>query len=185
MCRLRRRSAQVGTLAARRGLSRARIAAYRWLMRWDVLASVVVAVVGWLVGHWLNARRDLANKRRELRAGYLIDAWRRLEKACNRDERDLVRGLESALADVQLLGTPRQAELAATVARTMAQKGSAPLKQLLEELRNDLRVEMDLGSATGSIVHLRVEYEDALKALGIAVVEPMPPVKKTTAKDAD
>jgi hypothetical protein len=50
-------------------------------MRWDVVASVGVVVIGWTVGHWLNARRDLANKRRELRVQYLIEAWRKIEKA--------------------------------------------------------------------------------------------------------
>jgi hypothetical protein len=40
-------------------------------MRWDLVASVGVVVIGWIVGRWLNARRDLANKRRELRVQYL------------------------------------------------------------------------------------------------------------------
>jgi hypothetical protein len=123
-----------------------------------MLLPVLLAVAGWIVGHWLNARRDLANKRRELRVRYLVDAWRSIEKAANRADRDATRGLEEALADVQLFGTSEQAAAAAATAREMAGTGVASVSKLLEELRADLRRELYLGPASGNLIHLRVTY---------------------------
>lgn len=53
-----------------------------------LLIPTLVAVVSWFVGSWLAVRRDRANKRRDLRVQYLIEAYRRLAKATERKETD-------------------------------------------------------------------------------------------------
>ena len=120
----------------------------------------VLAVLGRLFGQALNGRRELDNKRRELRVQFLVDAWRSIERAANRAGREEARGLEQALADLQLFGTPAQADQAARVARSMGDRGreSTALDDLLETLRLDLREEMRLGRTSARLVYLRDGY---------------------------
>lgn len=52
-------------------------------MNWGLLLPLLIttftAVAGWLVVHWMAAKRDQTNKRRDLRIQYLIEAYRKLE----------------------------------------------------------------------------------------------------------
>ena len=104
-------------------------------MDWKLFAQLFVTVLvaisaGWL-GHHLAARRDLLNERRKMRVGYLLEAYRKLEGAGHRSEPEKVWPLlESAIADIQLLGSPQQAELARQFAIDMAQHHTAPLDPL-------------------------------------------------------
>ena len=41
----------------------------------------VVVVAGWYAAHFLIGKRDPANKRRDLRVQYFVEAYRRLEFA--------------------------------------------------------------------------------------------------------
>jgi hypothetical protein len=123
----------------------------------------VLAVLGTIVGRLLGARGDIDNKRREFRVHALVDAWRNIERAVNHSGLEETRGLEQALADVQLFGTPSQAEHAARVVRSMnaGEAEEAPLDDLLEALRLDLRKEMRLGRAETRLERLRTRAEAA------------------------
>ena len=134
-------------------------------MNWSLLApmlvTTVVAIVGWLAVHRLSAARDRANKRRDLRVQYLIDAYRKLESAGNRtastvDYADL---FESAVADIQLFGSPEQVKLARKFALDFASQGTAALDPLLNSLRMDLRQELQLPPLEDSITYLRITNE--------------------------
>lgn len=130
-----------------------------------LLATTLVAIVGWVAAHQFSAARDRINKRRDLRVQYLIDAYRKLEAASNRQasEEVHVEALESAVADLQLFGT--QAQVAKTIqfVKAFAATGEAPLSELLFELRRDLRQELRLDSAPGEIMHIRIipKYTEA------------------------
>ena len=91
-------------------------------------------------------RRDVENDRRKLRTEYLLEAYRRLQNASHRggNEKAYYDDLESAISDIQLLGTPRQAMLAAKFAQDMARERIAYLDDLLLDLRNSLRDELKL-----------------------------------------
>jgi len=133
-------------------------------MDWKLFAQLVVAfcvaVLGWWVGHGLSSRRDLANDRRKLRVSYLLEAYRRLEAGSNRSNAEPYRAqLESAIADVQLLGSPTQVKMARAFARDMAQHSEGSLDDLLADLRRSLRDELQLESADESIIFLRFEGE--------------------------
>lgn len=123
-----------------------------------VLTSVVLAVFGWFVGYVATIRRDRLSKRRDLRTQYLLDAYRRLEGAGNRGEvnRDDEKALESAVADIQLLGSPEQAHLARQFALEFAGRGQASLDPLLEALRLELRRELSLQPLNEGITFLRI-----------------------------
>ncbi len=75
------------------------------------LVAVVVAMVGWFVGSWLNARRDRANKEIEIRLQYEIGTYRTLALAVQRKPElgsKYFRDMETAIADIQLFGTESQ-----------------------------------------------------------------------------
>jgi hypothetical protein len=128
-------------------------------MKIDQLAplaiTVLLSLIGWYIAYWTTVRRDRLSKKRDLRIQYLIDAYRRLESAANRTNA-VMEGLESAVADIQLLGSPEQVRLAREFALEFAAAGGAGLEDLLESLRADLRRELDLRDPATRIIHLRI-----------------------------
>lgn len=117
--------------------------------------AIVVAAGGWIVSGVL-ARRGA---RRDLRVQYLVSAYRALDDASNRSpiSAQHERSLETAVADVVLLGTDQQVELANAFSRAFAQDGHADSSQLLEALRVDLRKELLLGDVGPRSTWLRIE----------------------------
>ena len=128
-----------------------------WTLFSQIAGTLLVAVVGGWLGHSLSALRDRENDRRKQRLDYLLEAYRRLESASNRDPMGPHWAkIESAVADIQLLGSAVQAELARTFAQSMARDGTAPLDPLIQELRQSLRKEMGLEAVAANVVFLRV-----------------------------
>ncbi|MHC1713149.1 MAG: hypothetical protein AB9872_13460 [Solidesulfovibrio sp.] len=119
------------------------------------LLAIVVAIVGWLVAHWLTSKRDLANERRKLKVTYLIEAYRKLEAASNTNDIFSNKQLESAIADIQLLGTIRQVLLAKEFSESIAEKNQGSLNELLFDLRQTLRLELQLDPIKEPISYLR------------------------------
>lgn len=99
----------------------------------------------WLA-HTFAASRDRKNKRREQRIAFLIEAYRRLEFISNRPSLTDAKPIESAVADIQLFGSPSQIQLVRTFVREFASTRSASLDPILEALRKDLRAELQLES---------------------------------------
>jgi hypothetical protein len=127
-----------------------------WKLAATLAVTVLVALGGWWAVHLFAAWRDLINERRKLRITYLLEAYRRLEDAVHRDdpERSWPKW-ESAIADIQLLGSQAQATMAREFALTMARDGMAPLDDVINDLRRSLRKELHLPPINGSVVHLR------------------------------
>jgi hypothetical protein len=119
--------------------------------------TAAVAVGGWLVSQ-AQARRAT---RRNMRIQYLLDAYRRLERASNRRLTPVIAAeLEAAVGDVMLLGTARQAELAAEFSRKFATEHVANTRPLLLALRDSLRGELLLGELPSSAyVSLRISTD--------------------------
>lgn len=57
-------------------------------IEWRLIATIgmstVVIVAGWFVVHWLNARRDLASRKREARLKALVAAYMRIATSHSR-----------------------------------------------------------------------------------------------------
>lgn len=111
-----------------------------------LLITSSLTICGWYILHLLNQKRDRENKKKDLRINYLIDAWKKLEYASNRDisETDFIEFIEKPIASIQLFGTLNQIELAQRLALEISEKENADLNSILEELRNDLRKELNL-----------------------------------------
>lgn len=129
-------------------------------MDWQLLTPLAAAIVGGFVVHGLTVRRDRSNKRRDQRIGYLIEAYRRLESCAQRHGPFNAVKLESAVADIQLFGSPRQVQLVQEFADEFAAQRGASLNALLRDLRCDLREELKLESVPGRILHLRIKNDE-------------------------
>jgi hypothetical protein len=93
-----------------------------------------------------------------MRVQYLLDAYRRLERAQNRDmTREVADELEAALADIQLLGSPRQVELAVAFIKEFAEKRNASAEELMQDLRRSLRQELLLDPVPPARMWPRIE----------------------------
>ncbi|RWW99550.1 hypothetical protein [Flavobacterium cerinum] len=121
-----------------------------------LLITSVVTMLGWFILHWFAKRRDIANKQKELRINYLIEAWRKLEYAANRNEFDKIECLEKPIADIQLFGTKKQISLAIELATAIVENQDSNLTGLLEELRGNLRKELNLEKVSTPIKIFRV-----------------------------
>lgn len=123
-----------------------------------LLVTTIVAAASWYVAHALAKQRDRANKRRELLVGYLIDAYRRLEAGAAREMTvEQAEAMESAIADIQLFGTPRQVQLVQDFALQIAETGGASIDDLLVSLRADLRAELGLTDVPARLQYLRFD----------------------------
>jgi hypothetical protein len=126
-----------------------------------LLIPTAVAIVSWFMGSWLSVKRDRANKRRDLRVQYLIEAYRCLATATERKETnaDYFAVLDSAIVDVQLFGSAEQIAAAQKFAKQLAEQRMAPLSELLASLRDDLREELKSERVGGPIVVLRPTFD--------------------------
>ena len=131
-----------------------------WPLFFQLLASAIVAFCGAWLAHSFSAARDRANKRREQRIAFLIAAYRGIESAANRRDGSAASALESAVADIQLFGTPRQVELVQSFVFEFTEHQSASTDALLVELRRDLRAELRFERVPDSIKFLRIIPSD-------------------------
>ena len=126
-------------------------------MNWTVFFTALITIIGWLIYHFLASRRDQANKRREKRIEYMIEIWRKLERAADRGkDKSLLPNMEEAIADIQLLGNKKQVELAIQTAEKLAKEGTVTVKDILKQLRDDLRKELKLEKINEEIKSLRM-----------------------------
>lgn len=114
---------------------------------WSLIISLIALVFSFFnlfIVHSLNKKRDLINKKKEMRIKYLITAWQLLESASNRQDASLINNLEKAIADIQLFGSLEQIRLSMEFVSYFKTNRTADTSKLLNELRNDLRKELDL-----------------------------------------
>jgi hypothetical protein len=137
-----------------------------WITFGQTVAAFCIALVGWLAAHYFSSRRDLANDRRKLRISYLLEAYRKLEGASNRGDTaaDWAQ-FESAIADIQLLGSAKQVSLARHFAFTVAKERTASLDDLIFDLRQSLRSELELEPVSEHVFFFRY-YSNTSKSLG-------------------
>jgi hypothetical protein len=110
------------------------------------LIAAAIAVLGWYMAHRFNTARDRINKRHDMITEYLLEAYRRLEMAANREDKTEEQAIafESAIADIQLLGSSAQISTTVQYLRAHASGGGSTIDQVLCLLRNDLREELGL-----------------------------------------
>lgn len=133
--------------------------------------AAFVAIVGWGVAHRLGVNKDINAKQRDMRIQFLLEAYRRLESSANRPEagKEQQDQFESALADIQLLGTKDQIEgLMRFLGEWNTSSDGASINPLLELLRGHLRRELNLETDVADIRIFRFEkrFPDSAKRIG-------------------
>ena len=119
----------------------------------QLVISTTLVIAGWLVNQWF-ARRAV---RRSTRIEYLLSAYRRLEGSSNRGVLTVEhrRDMESAFADIQLLGSARQVEISTRLVGDFARSQEVTWDELLNDLRSSLRRELLLEQTVGNRKFLR------------------------------
>jgi len=128
-----------------------------------IASSILGAAIAVVLTHRLTSRRDQENRRNDLRVQYLLTAYRTLADTSHRDlvpGSAIVGAFEQGLADIQLLGSKDQAEMAIAVGKALGEKGEAPMDELLLSLRDELRDELRLDSLAQPPFHIRVVSSD-------------------------
>lgn len=132
-----------------------------WAPLFGPLIAAVVAVVGWYIAHVLNAARDRTNRRHDMITQFLLEAYRRLEMAANREEKTEEQAIafESAIADIQLLGTSTQISKTVQYLKAHASGDGGLIDEVLSQLRSDLREELGLTRIDGRPLVFRFSRE--------------------------
>jgi hypothetical protein len=123
---------------------------------WKLFLTAFVAFSAAWAAHFFASNRDRKNKQTDQQITFLIDTYRLLESVPHQPKLDAA-ALESAIADIQIFGSPRQIALAQEFSTKFADTSNAPLDALIEELRKDLREELQLDEVPRKLVHLRCE----------------------------
>jgi hypothetical protein len=118
-----------------------------------LLVTTIVAVAGWFVAHRLGVVRERAAKRQDLRLQYILEAYRSLSIGLHWRTKDVSRSIafDQALADIQLLGMPKQITLLHFFLDSIEKSNSGDLGPLLQELRVELRNLMNMEPETRSL----------------------------------
>ena len=128
-----------------------------------IVGGICAAAFAAVLAHRLTSRRDQTNRRNELRVQYLLSAYRVLADTSHREldpGSAHVRTFEQGLADIQLLGSKQQAEMAVVIGKSLAENGEAQMDGLLLSLRDDLREGLMLEPLPQPPSHIRVISND-------------------------
>lgn len=131
-----------------------------WELFCPLLITTLVVIIGWYIVHFFTAKRDQENKKREIRVRYLIEAFQLLANASQRKPEpnsQYFHDMESAVADIQLLGTESQVENLNVFLNEFASEGIGSLDGLLSDLRDDLRYELKLTEIVEKVRWFRPE----------------------------
>jgi hypothetical protein len=129
---------------------------------WKALATIgipaIIVVAGWFFVHRLNARRDLTIRKREARLRALEAAFMRLATSSNRPLTDQHKDeIERFVAEIQLYGTPRHINLMTVLVEGFKKPNNkVSYDDLLVELRDSIRKELDLEQIDGPVWWLRL-----------------------------
>ena len=128
-------------------------------LRLDLLLTSLVIVIGWYICNRLETSRDLENKRREQRVEMLVKAFQGLTKAYDHDPWYVKEDIQSALIEIQLLGTPVQAKRIELLVKDMIKEHKlnwGDYDNIVEDLRSDLRKELKLPKIEGKVWWIKI-----------------------------
>lgn len=146
-----------------------------WPLFFQLFTTAIVAFLAAWLAHRFAASRDQKNKRRDQRISFLIEAYRRLELVSNRPSLADSQPIESAIADIQLFGSPNQVRLVQDFVSQFAATGNGSLDAILAEVRKDLRAELQLERVPDKLLYLRFPQKpDNKNAQQAAPEQPLP-----------
>ncbi len=128
---------------------------------WNTVVTVIIAVIGWIVAHYFSSKRDKKLKRREVITAHLINAYRILANDITHRPKtpESELKLETIIAELQLFGSEKQIQLTKKLADDITKGGTFYVDDLLNDLRSDLRKELELSPIDGNVKWLRFGKE--------------------------
>lgn len=122
------------------------------------IITVTIAVLGWIVAHYFNSKRDRSLKRRELITSHLINSYKILTIDITQRKPSLEAALklESVVAELQLFGSDKQIELAKKLTDDIMSNDEFYMDDLINDLRNELRKELGLSLINDNVRWLRL-----------------------------
>ncbi len=145
---------------------------------WDLktilqIAAVVLVFVGWIVGHQQASKRDVRQKRREIRVRHLREAYLKLAKAC--DSKDgaakHIVDIQAAFNDIQLFGDPKHIDSLKKFISEVNAGENASLNDLLAELRDEIRVHLKLSKIRGTRLFVRARSPEEIPDDGLPTIQ--------------
>lgn len=127
---------------------------------WKLIVPAIVIIMGWFFVHWLNARRDLAIRKREARLKALEAAYMRLAIRSNRPSltEKSMDDIETFVSELQLYGTPRQIQLMTEIVEGFKKpNNTVSYDAILADLRDKIREELNLEPISGAVWWLRFD----------------------------
>jgi hypothetical protein len=121
------------------------------------LITVIIAALGWVVAHYFSSKRDRRIKRREIKTAHLIKAYTILANDITERAETSERNakLELLISELQLFGSNKQIALTKELAENIQHGGEFNFDELLKDIRNDLRKELELNPIQGRVKWLR------------------------------
>lgn len=122
-----------------------------------IVATVVVAALGWVVAHHFTSQKSRNDKKRDLSIEYLANAYRFLTtEVVQRDiSNEAWTKLENVIADIQLFGSPEQVMLVKQLVECIVQGGEFEMDPLINSLRKELRKQLGLEAVSGNVKWFR------------------------------
>lgn len=113
----------------------------------EIIQNIIsggIIILGWFVAHRCSKRRDLANKKREMKIAYLTEAYRTLKRSfVSNDPKEFI----NAIDDIQLFGSKEafrslNEELKWYIDNQSWMNNPSPLlKYLRDELRKEIKID--------------------------------------------
>lgn len=136
----------------------------------QVGVGVILAVLGWVIGHWFTSKRDVKNSQRTIRISALTEVYKALvrcgtdgvmiKRAQDGSITDDAKHVEEAIALIHLYGTQQQSLLASKYVNRVASVGSGSLTELVDALRKNIRESLGGIDIEGQPNYLKVTYQD-------------------------
>jgi len=120
--------------------------------------TVLLAVAGWMVSHGLSVKREIEQKKREIRVQHLREAYLKLANVADTGNLQAnIVDIQQAFNDIQLFGELSEIHLIECIIRQVTEEGSARIDDLLKELRNEIREHIGLKRIDDYRLYIRVE----------------------------
>ena len=108
---------------------------------WPILLSAVSAIIGGYIVHRFSLRQDKVFRKREFVLKHLVQSFELLENYIREPD---PKKIEQAVTYIQLLGNSAQIKIAEIIIENLVTNSEADITPLVEQLRKDLRSELNL-----------------------------------------
>ena len=123
-----------------------------------IAVTILLAVGGWAVAHFLSQRREIKQKKREVQVQYLKDAYIKLAEAVDKGSlEDNIKDIQESFNVIQIFGDESQIELIGKFIEEATAGRSPSIDELLKELRNEIRQQIGLKPIDGYRWHIRLD----------------------------